>query len=591
VFYRQLPVRSPITLRGLVRAAGAALRLGADPRPELKSWLRGRYHARGVALCGSGTDALRLALEAVARQRPGGVLLLPAYTCYDVATAAVGAGAPVALYDVDPATLQPHWASVREAAGAGAAGLVVAPLHGIPVDWDVAREIAGTLGALLIEDAAQGQGMVWQGRPVGSYGDLSVLSFGRGKGWTGAGGGALLWRGDVGEEAAANALAVDRAAASLLSELRTLLAAAVQWLLGRPALYALPAKLSLLGLGETRYHPPSAPRPLTRPAAALLLSSRTEASHEATFRRAIAAEYARWLTEMAPGSSLFPAAAETSGALRFPVLSPALQPETLAARGVTPGYPRHLGELPALRPQLVRRKVALPGATLLARQLVTLPSHSATTAAERALLRDVLRGTLGKADQRNARGRHGGTARGLLEQARHAGRRAAALRVLAALHFPRVILIVDDAGGQRAAYARERLVGRLRLCHEQVVVPEIRLDTPDAAPPDLVLVIAAARHRVLRNRRSADRPVLLLTDLDPGLPAMPPLREAQHATPEHSAADRAALDRCVDVLAEFLNMSRQHGHPPVALGPRLRRQDHGPAGSRSVLVRLNGRSP
>ena len=43
------------------------------------------------------------------------------------------------------------------------------------------------------EDAAQEAGATLHGRRLGSFGDLSVLSFGRGKGVTGGGGGALLY--------------------------------------------------------------------------------------------------------------------------------------------------------------------------------------------------------------------------------------------------------------------------------------------------------------------------------------------------------------------------------------------------------------
>ena len=53
-------------------------------------------------------------------------------------------------------------------------------------------EIAERHGLAVVEDAAQGLGATWRGRPLGSFGDVSVLSFGRGKGWTGGVGGALL---------------------------------------------------------------------------------------------------------------------------------------------------------------------------------------------------------------------------------------------------------------------------------------------------------------------------------------------------------------------------------------------------------------
>ncbi len=108
-------------------------------------------------------------------------MALPAFTCYDIASAAVGAGVRVALYDVDPDTLGPDPASLERVLAAGAGAVVAGPLYGVPLEWDALRALADRHGALLIEDAAQGHGASWRGRPLGSLGDLSVLSFGRGK--------------------------------------------------------------------------------------------------------------------------------------------------------------------------------------------------------------------------------------------------------------------------------------------------------------------------------------------------------------------------------------------------------------------------
>src|SRR5262249_36974288 len=151
--------------------------------------LRSRYDARVVHLTSSGTSALQVAIR-LARVRAGdGPVALPAYGCYDIASAAVGADLPIALYDVDPATLSPDLDSLSAVLAGGARIVVVAPVAGMPVDWSGVEQCAGAFGAFLVEDAAQGHGAFLRGRPVGSLGPLSVLSFGRGKGWTGGAGG------------------------------------------------------------------------------------------------------------------------------------------------------------------------------------------------------------------------------------------------------------------------------------------------------------------------------------------------------------------------------------------------------------------
>ena len=86
----------------------------------------------------SGTSALTMALRSLGRAP---TVALPAYGCFDLATAAIGAGAKVRLYDLDPATLGPLDSSLSEAIEAGIDGLVLAHLYGIPAESTLWRDI------------------------------------------------------------------------------------------------------------------------------------------------------------------------------------------------------------------------------------------------------------------------------------------------------------------------------------------------------------------------------------------------------------------------------------------------------------------
>ncbi|HEX2189850.1 MAG TPA: DegT/DnrJ/EryC1/StrS family aminotransferase, partial [Longimicrobiaceae bacterium] len=290
----QLAVYSPVSLRAGGRAAGDALPFRADPRPLLLDELLSDYAAETGVLAGSGTQALHLALEEAKRRGGGAPVALPAFTCYDVASAAVGADVRVALYDVDPETLAPDPASLERVLAAGAGAALVGPLYGVPLPWEELRALADRHGAVLVEDAAQGHGASWRGRPLGSLGDLSVLSFGRGKGWTGGRGGALLARG--GHGGPLRALPEPHAAA----EAKTAALVAAQWLLGRPGVYGIPASIPGLGLGETVYHDPAPPEGITRAAAALVRHGREASRREGEARRASAAALLARLRD-APG--------------------------------------------------------------------------------------------------------------------------------------------------------------------------------------------------------------------------------------------------------------------------------------------------
>jgi hypothetical protein len=376
---RQLPVYSPIRFRSLLAGASGALGLGR-PRERLRGRLEEYYGTADLLLTDSGTTALRLAIRGAMElaSRPdadgGGpdaaarnAVALPAYCCYDVVTAAVGAGARVRLYDVDPGTLGPDRPSLEGVLDAGDVAAVVAVhLYGIPVDIARVAGLARARGALVIDDAAQGFGGSIEGRPLGALGSLGVLSFGRGKGITGGGGGALLANDAPGRAA----LAAVRDLPGRVGVAKL----AAQWLLGRPSLYGLPASLPWLGLGETRYREPWPPRGIARGPSAAVLANWEASLNEAEVRRANAGE----LTGL-PGRL---GAADVAGARSCPLRLPiaidvgrrASSSPALERRGIVAGYPRSLASvLDAIGAEPDR---SVPQAERLAAGLLTAPAHS-----------------------------------------------------------------------------------------------------------------------------------------------------------------------------------------------------------------------
>jgi dTDP-4-amino-4,6-dideoxygalactose transaminase len=368
------PAYSPLSAPALA-SAGATWLTRSDPRDELARALRHLYEADRVVLTDSGTHALQLALTAARTSGGGTRVALPAFSCFDLATAALGAGVEPVFYDLDPTTLDPDQESFRSSLAVdGVVAVVVAPLFGRPAPWRWIRVEARRAGVLLVEDAAQGIGSSWGGRPAGSLGDVGILSFGRGKGWTGGGGGALLVRteGLVVQDAAP-----PPAAGPLL------LRSAAQWLLGRPALYGLPSRLPWLGLGETPFHPPSSPRALSPASARLALATHAHALAAAELRRRIARTLLR-LLEPPPRAPRSGGEGEAfdprCGYLRLPVLlgagADSIRDQATARRlGILPSYPAALPSLPDIHDARGRSAGDFPGAEALVRELVTLPTH------------------------------------------------------------------------------------------------------------------------------------------------------------------------------------------------------------------------
>jgi dTDP-4-amino-4,6-dideoxygalactose transaminase len=385
----QLPVYSPLPLRAILGALGSGAAGGEDPRAVLAELLGEERGAHSVVLCRSGTQALQVALRA-AVDAVGGDVALPAYSCFDVATAAVAAQVTVRFYDIEPGTLGPDLGSLEAALVAGARVIVAGPLYGIPLDWAPVQDMTRRYGALLVEDAAQGHGSRTAGGEAGTVADLSVLSFGRGKGWTGGEGGALVVRNPESEAGTARTVGPE---GGDRGEVVMLLKTLVQWALGRPSLYGLPSAMPWLGLGETHYREPTDAVPMGRRAAALALGTREVSTAEASLRGHAARSLVHDL-EVAglipdPVGTIAPPPGGVAGYLRLPVLLsrgtggfPSIR--RAKALGIARGYPTPLSALEPLRPFWADAPTPCPGAQLLVQSLVTLPTHSRVARDDRA---------------------------------------------------------------------------------------------------------------------------------------------------------------------------------------------------------------
>ena len=364
------PVHSPIAPGAVIRAVGAVL--GDAPAAAaraLEEQLATRYDARLAILTDSGTSALVLALRAAPAGAP---VAMPAYVCVDLIAAAIRAPARVLFYDVDPETLSPDLASLERVLAAGARTVVVAPLYGYPADLVGVRALAAKAGARVVEDAAQGAGGTLGGRRAGSSGDLTVLSFGRGKGTTAGGGGALLIREPGLMEWG------DRARGSLdkgRGGARALVMLAAQWTLGRPALYQVPASVPALKLGEMVYHEAHEPR---APAATMLRMLPSALSLDDAEVRVRRANAERLMSAARAGRLLavrsLPAA--IPGYLRLAMLDPHGDMREAPRLGVLRGYPVTLDAHPESARVRVAGGESLAGARTLRDTLFTVPTHS-----------------------------------------------------------------------------------------------------------------------------------------------------------------------------------------------------------------------
>ncbi len=101
---RQLPVYSPLSAAAIARAVVHGLGSGPNGHIDLSAMLEREYSADHALLFASGTHALQVALGLAMQQVGDECVVLPAFTCFDVASAAVGVRARIRFYDLDPST-------------------------------------------------------------------------------------------------------------------------------------------------------------------------------------------------------------------------------------------------------------------------------------------------------------------------------------------------------------------------------------------------------------------------------------------------------------------------------------------------------
>ncbi|MDF2658795.1 MAG: aminotransferase DegT [Paenibacillus sp.] len=150
--------------------------------------MHGAKHAVSVT---NGTIGLTVALQA-AGVKPGDEVIMPPYTFIATASAALLFGAIPVFVDVEPDTLLLDLDKVEAAITPRTKAIIAVHIAGAPVNMTRLNEIAAKHGLRVIEDAAQGVGAAWDGRPVGALGDFGSFSFQSGKNVTAGEGGIIL---------------------------------------------------------------------------------------------------------------------------------------------------------------------------------------------------------------------------------------------------------------------------------------------------------------------------------------------------------------------------------------------------------------
>jgi perosamine synthetase len=139
---------------------------------EFSQFMGCRY---GIAVC-NGSLAIDLALAALGIG-PGDEVILPSFTIISCAAAIVRVGAVPVVVDCSPDTWNIDPALIVAKITNRTKAIMPVHIYGLPVDMDPLLEIAEKHDLFVIEDAAEQHGQTYNGRPVGSLGDIATVSF------------------------------------------------------------------------------------------------------------------------------------------------------------------------------------------------------------------------------------------------------------------------------------------------------------------------------------------------------------------------------------------------------------------------------
>ncbi|MCE4059234.1 DegT/DnrJ/EryC1/StrS aminotransferase family protein [Pandoraea sputorum] len=153
------------------------------------------FGGRPVRVFNSGTATLEIGLRIAGVQSGDEVITTP-LSWVATSNVILEVGATPVFVDVDPATRNIDLDLLEKAITPKTRAIIPVYLAGLPVDMDRLYDIARRHKLRVVEDAAQAMGASWNGKRIGSIGDLVSFSFHPNKNLTSIEGGALVFNTD-----------------------------------------------------------------------------------------------------------------------------------------------------------------------------------------------------------------------------------------------------------------------------------------------------------------------------------------------------------------------------------------------------------
>jgi dTDP-4-amino-4,6-dideoxygalactose transaminase len=123
----------------------------------------------------NGTDAIALALRAC-HIGPGDEVITVSHSFIATVEAIAQVGATPVFVDIEPDTYTMDWQQLEGALSEHTRAIIPVHLYGHPAEMQPIMDFAHKYGLRVIEDASQAHGATYQGKRVGSFGDIACFS-------------------------------------------------------------------------------------------------------------------------------------------------------------------------------------------------------------------------------------------------------------------------------------------------------------------------------------------------------------------------------------------------------------------------------
>ncbi|HMO18609.1 MAG TPA: hypothetical protein PKA63_10255 [Oligoflexia bacterium] len=357
---------------------------------RIKSKIRSQYPDSEIYFFNSGKSALTVLFQAIQSTTGCKNVWMSAYTCPDIASSAVKAGAQIFLFDVDPTSLKPIYPDQSlllpdDSAGKNAGALVLSNLYGLldPFPYALMSNM------FIVDDLCQaGLGE----RSKVNFPLIKVYSFGRGKAFPAGGGGMLVVpRLDCGENNNLPFQLLNREIRSIYQNLEGqnffdsffyFIKVCLIFIFERPILYWIPLLVPGLKIGETKvvqdFSVEKGGKIISAAAMSLLGRKVIDLSRK---KRALESGYPISIKGVVEPFFINKNSETGSVLIRYPVvLSERLKDEICRdfgeaqKLGLSLSYPKSISEYEEFCDLFA--KSVIQGAKNLAKSVVTLPVHS-----------------------------------------------------------------------------------------------------------------------------------------------------------------------------------------------------------------------